>query len=273
MRAHGRRLGAAAVVAIALGGPYGGRGELFAYSTGIFDQAQAGCTCHGLGTNAATTRVFVFGLPDGSDPTVATGYVPGRSYPIQVAAFGLSTPPLGAGFNLWPRSAKRNAPGGDLATVDGTARLRRQTECSEMAAASGCTPGGATNACRVVIDPGCSPPDSYYDPSNPACRICPRSTPDPGSCRPCDAVAVLDVQATHAGPHAPPFQWNLIWTAPPAGTGPVTFYLAANIVNGDGAASLEDAWNTLGADPLQPLITIPEGERPAPLPVTGLPAH
>lgn len=41
-------------------------------------------------------------------------------------------------------------------------------------------------------------------------------------------------QGTRTG-LASPTDWQIKWTAPPAGSGPVTFYLAGNAANGDGS--------------------------------------
>jgi hypothetical protein len=198
--------------------------------------------------------VFILGLPN--------GYVPLRSYDIQVIVLGVAAPiPQAAGFNLFPSA-------GDLQATDETARVERKTECTAMSRLTGCTPGSSLNDCTIVNDPGCPAPE--WDASNPACDRCPLppDEPPPSGCRPCDSTTVLDVQATHSSPS--PFTWQLRWIAPPTGTGPVTFYLAGNVVNGIGGADLGDFWSTLGSDPLQPVITVPEGETLA-LPALFLP--
>ena len=239
--------------------------EARAYSGGIFGQAEAGCTCHGLGGTAApTTRIFITGLPDGSDPPKPKGYVRGRQYDIQLVVLGVTVPPSGAGFNLHPSSGQMNVPGGDLASPDEAVRLRRETECVLLEEATGCIPGVTGNDCGVKTS--CPP----FDGSNLACR-CSTINAD---CRACDDVEVFDVQASHAHPKGFPFTWNFTWTAPPEGTGPVTFHVAANVVNGDGTNGTQDLWNKLDGDLVQPPIVVPEGEI-APvltLPI-AIPAH
>ena len=47
--------------------------------------------------------------------------------------------------------------------------------------------------------------------------------------------------------------WMIIWTAPESSSGPVTFWLAGNSVNGDGIPSELDRWNRLS-------ISIEEGD-------------
>ena len=229
-----------------------------AFSSGIVDQAQAGCSCHGLLPNAPSTRVFILGLPDGSNPLGPKGYASGQSYDIQVIVLGVAEPsPRAAGFNLFPSA-------GDLQATDGTARVEHKTECTVMAKQIGCTTGSTANDCTIVDDPGCPAPQ--WNVANSACRQCPTGGTN---CRPCDATTVLDVQATHSAPS--PFLWKLRWTAPPAGTGTVKFYLAGNVVNGNGSPDSGDLWSTLGSDPLQPVITVPEGETPGLLP--SLPSY
>ena len=46
--------------------------------------------------------------------------------------------------------------------------------------------------------------------------------------------------------------WNLIWTAPETGNGPVNFWIAGNTVNGDAIPSALDRWNRL-------TVTLDEG--------------
>jgi hypothetical protein len=231
-----------------------------ANSGGIFDQAEAGCTCHGIVANAPSTRLFILGLPTGTDPLGPSGYVPLRSYDIQVIVIGVAEPaPQAAGFNILPSA-------GDLQSVDGTTRVRHSTECTRMQSETGCTPGFALNDCTIVNDTGCPAPD--WDINDPDCHKCP-STPPPAGCRSCDATTVIDVQATHSAPKL--LTWSLRWIAPPAGTGDVTFHLAGNVVNGNGGNDVGDLWSTLGSDPLQPLITVPEGETPGLLPELPLP--
>src|SRR5213595_830878 len=67
-------------------------------------------------------------------------------------------------------------------------------------------------------------------------------------------VSGLDGQATHSAPKPVGLvgttgvgsSWDLDWVAPNAGTGPVTFYLAGNVVNGIGVqtnADQGDIWS------------------------------
>ena len=46
--------------------------------------------------------------------------------------------------------------------------------------------------------------------------------------------------------------WNLVWTAPETGNGPVNFWIAGNTVNGDAIPSALDRWNRL-------TVTLDEG--------------
>jgi hypothetical protein len=252
-----RRLGAVALLAAAI--VLGGRPDAGANSTGIIYQAEEGCTCHGIVGDVPTTRVFIVGLPDGSNPTVPAGYVPGEAYDIQVVTLGVAGGAPAAGYNLEPTA-------GDLATPDTDSRIVRDDECQKMSRDTGCTRGLAANDCTIVVNANC--PAGAWDLTNPDCDKCPRNSTE--TCRPCDASIILSVQATHSHPKAPPFIWNLRWTAPPAGSGPVTFFLAANVVNGNGSNDATDLWSRLGSDPLQPIITVPEGGQAA---ASALAAH
>jgi hypothetical protein len=77
---------------------------------------------------------------------------------------------------------------------------------------------------------------------------------------------LTDRELTHRSPKAIEFQsnpgdgsatpwtrWDLRWTAPPTGSGPVTFSAAGNVVNGDGIPDEGDVWSIM--DP----VTICEG--------------
>lgn len=66
--------------------------------------------------------------------------------------------------------------------------------------------------------------------------------------------------ATHTSQGSGQHGWGLIWTAPPAGAGEVTFYLSANAVDGNGAADPGDLWNMAA-------FHVPEGPSLAPPPV------
>lgn len=235
----------------------------WANSGGICDQARdaahaaslsaAGCTCHGLGQPLPSTRLFVQGLPE--------GYVPGEAYDIQVVVLGAAAPaPRAAGFNLEPT-------GGTIESVDASTRICHTTECSVMQLEFGCLPGFPLNDCGVVVDPDCP----SWDPDNSACTKC--SPAGSGTCRSCGTTDVAPPQATQSSPGL--FTWNLRWTAPPQGSGPVAFYLAGNVVNSDGGngAVPPDIWSTLGSDPLQPVITVPEGGMPAGVLLPALSSH
>ncbi|MCH2441834.1 MAG: hypothetical protein MK169_05280 [Candidatus Thalassarchaeum sp.] len=60
---------------------------------------------------------------------------------------------------------------------------------------------------------------------------------------------------SHAGSgvETPDRAWMIVWTAPESGTGPVTFWLAGNSVDGDGLPSELDRWNRLS-------VSVEEGE-------------
>jgi hypothetical protein len=202
-----------------------------AYSGGIFDQARVGCNCHGGLAPSPTQVTLTECAADGSCSAEAFapegGYVPGKTYLLRVWVIGAALPfPIStytnlAGFNL-------EATGGSLTSQD-LAQIMNFTECSTMEREFGCTPGSASNDCKVVKDPDCS----AFDVENPECKKCGR-TMDPSLCRPCDSRVVLSTQATHKAEGNKQLWWDLSWTAPVAGTGPVTFYLAGNAVNGNG---------------------------------------
>ena len=50
---------------------------------------------------------------------------------------------------------------------------------------------------------------------------------------------------TNSGSKTEDRKWNLVWTAPGSGTGPVQFWIAGNTVNGDAIPSALDRWNRL----------------------------
>ena len=60
---------------------------------------------------------------------------------------------------------------------------------------------------------------------------------------------------THTSPGAKTADrtWMITWTAPESSSGPVTFWLAGNSVNGDGIPSELDRWNRLS-------ISVEEGD-------------
>jgi|TARA_B110000263_G_scaffold245009_1_gene253926 hypothetical protein len=58
---------------------------------------------------------------------------------------------------------------------------------------------------------------------------------------------------TNSGSKTEDRRWNLVWTAPDSGTGPVQFWIAGNTVNGDAIPSELDRWNRL-------TLTLDEGE-------------
>jgi len=52
---------------------------------------------------------------------------------------------------------------------------------------------------------------------------------------------------TEAGANLESRTWNIVWTAPDTESGPVTFWLVGNSVNGDGVPGPQDMWNRLSA--------------------------
>ncbi len=50
---------------------------------------------------------------------------------------------------------------------------------------------------------------------------------------------------TSAGAKTEDRTWHITWTAPASGSGDVTFWLAGNAVDGDGAPAAPDAWNRI----------------------------
>jgi hypothetical protein len=208
-----------------------------ASSGGIWDRAQQGCVgCHGAGASP-TYATIAECAEDGSCSATAFapegGYVPGKTYLLRAWVIGAAPPfPVStytniAGFNL-------EVTGGSLATTD-LAQIMNFTECTTMEREFGCTPGSATNDCKVVKDPDCP----AFDVENAECRKCGR-TMDPALCRPCDSRVVLSTQATHTSDGNKQLWWDFRWTAPVAGSGPVTFYLAGNAVNGNGVPDQMD---------------------------------
>jgi hypothetical protein len=171
-------------------------------------------TCHGgLVPENTTTQLQLDGIP-------ADGYLPGQSYELTITVLGASIPvpltgcPFGplafpdafnnlAGFNLQPT-------GGLLSLVDASdtsAQVLNETECQRLRRLTGC--------------------DSYNYPPCPTC----------------DDTTIVSSQATHTLTGNKQFSWKLRWTAPDPGVGPVTFYLAGNVVNGNCRPDVGDLWS------------------------------
>jgi hypothetical protein len=217
------------------------RGEAAATASGIFDRARPGpaqgCGCHGLPqTSNVITQLVIDGLP--------ASYVPGTAYDLTVWVLGVPIPsiPLGSalrGFNL-------DVTAGKLDAVDPTVQTVVQTECQIRKSMGACTLG---TTCGVNGPELCSSNDECFT------RKC---TTIGGTCRLCSAVNV-NIQATHTseGGAAPApvnsyfgdgnsvLNWPIKWTAPNPGAGPVTFYLAGNVVNSSGGPDLGDVWSVL----------------------------
>jgi len=173
-----------------------------------------GGTCHG-GTlpENTTTQLQLDGIP-------ADGYLPGQTYDLTITVLGASIPvpltgcPFGplafpdafnnlAGFNLQPTA-------GLLSLVDPSdtsAQVLNETECQRLRRLTGC--------------------DSYNYPPCPTC----------------DDTTIVSSQATHTLTGNKQFSWKLRWTAPDPGVGPVTFYLAGNVVNGNCRPDVGDLWS------------------------------
>ena len=219
-------------------------GPAWALSDGIFDQARIGCSCHGgvVPPPNATTRPLILGLPS------TEGYVPGETYSLQLVVIGV-TVPLGtearAGFNL-------EVTGWRLQALDETAvRTRHRSECEVLQSVTPCEDGtDGPSTCGVTTtaaepDPSCRTALECF------VRQC--DTPGEGDCRTC-RPEIVDVQATHTMTGNDFILWDILWTAPAADTGPVTFHMAGNFVNGDGRNDHDplDVWS------VAPPITVPE---------------
>ena len=171
-------------------------------------------TCHGgLLPENTTTQLRLEGTP-------SDGYVPGQVYELTITVLGGSIPvpitgcPFGplafpdafnnlAGFNLQPTA-------GLLSLVDASdtsAQVLDETECQRLRRLTGC--------------------DSY---NNPPCPTC-------------DDVTIVSSQATHTLAGNKQFSWKVRWAAPDPGVGPVTFYLAGNVVNGNCRPDQGDLWS------------------------------
>lgn len=62
-----------------------------------------------------------------------------------------------------------------------------------------------------------------------------------------NAIDEGEPDGTYAGTPDGPVSWSFTWTAPPAGSGAVTFYAAGNAANGDGQNGDEDFVYTTSA--------------------------
>jgi hypothetical protein len=230
---------------LALLGFAAGRAE--ALSEGIYDQARTGCTCHGIGNPLVntTTQLKIDGLPSG-------GYVPGTPYTLTVWVLGAAIPLPGQGLAAENfRGFNLEVTAGPLDPVDRSVQTDIRSECILMQRAKACDP--ATN-CGVTIE---SPDISCTSVGECYFRYC--STPGTSGCRACSTL--LFAQATHtnlggfgpaAGTPAEDFtdgnnvlMWQVRWTAPDPGVGDVRFYLAGNVVNGNGSQDLGDVWSVL----------------------------
>ena len=94
-----------------------------------------------------------------------------------------------------------------LSESDSSAQVLNETECQRLRRLTGC--------------------DSY---NNPPCPTC-------------DDVTIVSSQATHTLTGNKQFSWKLRWAAPDPGVGPVTFYLAGNVVNGNCRPDQGDLWS------------------------------
>lgn len=232
------RLGAAAALAVVVGVA----SRAAAYPDGRFQSAtteSGGCGCHSSAVSNPTPAVDLLVLIDGRPISGFGGYVPGRSYAVSVWVLG---PKLAfGGFNL-------QVSAGTLVAVDTTAQTRMLTECELLQANTfpACKPGVAGSECGVVTSPSCP----VYDPNNFDCRPC---TTISTTCRACDAVKIVDIEATHTLPPLaidakPVPSWDLTWTAPSPGVGDVRFWMAGNSVVPDKNTG-DDMWNFLGPNP------------------------
>lgn len=222
-------------------------GRAQAYPDGIFDHARIGCTpCHGGLLDNTTTQLVIDGLPDGRLGRPA-GYTPGMTYTITVWVLGVPLPTGGLvalnlrGFNL-------EATAGTLAAIDETAQAANYTECQlRNQSYASCDPA---TTCGVQGPDLCRDAGECYD------RRC--TTPGTGACRLCRDTIVY-VQATHTNSGGPAanspaaefadgnnlLMWQLRWTAPGRASGDVQFYLAGNVVNGNGGNDVGDVWSAL----------------------------
>jgi len=108
-----------------------------------------------------------------------------------------------AGFNLQPTA-------GLLSLVDASdtsTQVLNETECQRLRRMTGC--------------------DSYNYPPCPTC----------------DDITIVSSQATHTRAGNKQFSWKVRWTAPDPGVGPLTFYLAGNVVNGNCRPDVGDIWS------------------------------
>jgi hypothetical protein len=216
-------------------------GKAGAHSSGIYDQARAGCTCHGGLLDNQVTQLQVDGLPSG-------GYVSGTPYTLTIWVLGAPIPlPVFAGENL--RGFNLEATAGSLAPLDSSVQLA--SECLLLAQVTACNPASSCGVRTEDPDTTCTNGFDCYT------RYC--STPGTSGCRPCSTLVFP--QATHTslngfGPAAGTaaelvtdgnsvLVWRLQWTAPAAGVGDVSLYLAGNVVNGNGAADRGDVWSAL----------------------------
>jgi hypothetical protein len=224
-----------------------------AFPSGIFGVArpEAGCTCHGIPElRNTTTQLAIDGLPQ--------SYTPGASYELTIWVMGVpipTGPPTGSalrGFNLETTAGKLTAH-----AADRTVQAENLSECDVRRSVA---------ACGIPNKPPCGVNGPQLCRTFAECdeRRC--TTPGTGSCRLCSQLLV-DIEATHtriddplgdpagtyAGDGNSVIDWMLTWTAPSAGTGPVTFYLAGNIVNSNGGNDAGDVWSVL-----DPGIVVPE---------------
>lgn len=148
-----------------------------------------------------------------------TGYVPGETYDLSVWVLGIALPA--------PSEIGFNleASDGRLSTEDPGVQTVNETECEKLAR-QGC------------------PVDSFCAPDS------------------CDDEEIISIQATHDGPRditAGSLSFSVRWQAPDPGTGDVVFWLAGNVVNGNGnpdsaPGPFLDFWNVM--DP----VTVSETE-------------
>lgn len=208
-----------------------------AVSSGIFDYARPGCTCHGMDNPfvKTTTQLKIDGLPD-------EGYVSGKKYTLTIWVLGAAIPlPLLVGLNL--RGFNLEVTAGSLAPVDGSAQVA--SECQLMQTLTACNPA---TTCGVKIENPDTPCSNSLDCFQRHC-----STPGTSACRLCSMV--VSPQATHTssngfGPESftdgnSVLMWQVQWTAPDPGVGDVDFYLAGNVVNGNREADTGDTWSVL----------------------------
>ena len=196
--------------------------------------ARTGCGCHVSeirSDETPLTQLFLLGVPE--------AYEPGATYPLTMLVLGPVNPLFG-GFAL-------EVTAGALREVDDATRVHMLTECDLMEADTSCdtTPGGTFNRCWIASEPECPSWDGGAAKGG-SCERCAQlhGTEPPETCRVC-SQDVLSIEATHSAPTAVPL-WEVEWTAPPAGTGPVTIYFAGNSVDGVlGMNDRFDHWNVL----------------------------